>query len=302
MAKIEGEHVPENVLIYLNRLSDFLFVLARDLNARAGVDDVPMERVDAMNLQGKVALITGGKRVGGALATMLAERGANVAMTYHTSREAIERTVASVESCGVRGLAVGADLSKAGQAERAVAQVVEKLGRIDILVNMASTYRLMPFDSLTPSRLRRDDRHEPRRALFHVDLRRPGDARAKRTRTASKGRSSASVTGRPNGRGEACCPTSRPKGGLTTLTLALAKELAPHITVNLIQPSTIDPPPGTTEAEIQKTVDLTPLHRIGTPDDANRLILYLLEGTDYATGGVYRIDGGRYLGMDSQDL
>ena len=68
-----------------------------------------------MNLRGKVALITGGKRVGSALALMLAAaRGADGAMTYHTSREAIEKTVGEVESRGVRGLAVGADLSKAG--------------------------------------------------------------------------------------------------------------------------------------------------------------------------------------------
>jgi pteridine reductase len=102
--------------------------------------------------------------------------------------------------------------------------------------------------------------------------------------------------------GRGVLPYIAAKGGLTTLTLALAKELAPHVTVNLIQPSTIDPPPGTTEADVQKTIDLTPMRRIGSPEDANRLILYLLEGTDYATGGVYRIDGGRYLGTDSQDL
>ncbi len=92
------------------------------------------------------------------------------------------------------------------------------------------------------------------------------------------------------------------KGGLATFTLALAKELAPHVTVNLVQPSTIEPPSGATEADVAKVIALTPLRRIGDPGDLNRLILYLLEGTDYATGGCYRIDGGRYLGLDSQDL
>lgn len=254
-----------------------------------------------MNLEGKVALITGGKRVGSALAMLLAERGADVAMTYHTSREAIERTIADVESRGARGLAVGADLSKAGPAERAVSQVVEKLGRIDILVNMASTYRLMPFESLTPA-----DFDE----MIATNLAAPYfssiyAARAMLAQGAENGIKGKIVsvgdwaTERP---GRGVLPYITAKGGLTTLTLALAKELAPHITVNLIQPSTIDPPPGTSESGIQKTIDLTPLRRIGSPDDANRLILYLLEGTDYATGGVYRIDGGRYLGMDSQDL
>ena len=65
-----------------------------------------------MNLAGKVVLITGGRRVGSDLALRLAERGASVALTYHTSREAIERTVAAVEARGVAGLAVAADLSQ----------------------------------------------------------------------------------------------------------------------------------------------------------------------------------------------
>jgi len=254
-----------------------------------------------MNLRGKVALITGGKRVGSALATMLAGRGASVALTYHTSRQAIEKTVAAVEAQGTRGLAVGADLSKAGQAERAVARVFETFGHIDVLVNMASTYRLMPFDSLAPG-----DFDE----MIATNLAAPYftsiyAARAMLKNDAENGLKGKIVsvgdwaTERP---GRGVLPYIAAKGGLTAMTLALAKELAPHITVNLVQPSTIDPPPGTPEKAIQKTVDLTPLRRIGSPDDANRLILYLLEGTDYATGGVYRIDGGRYLGLDSQDL
>ena len=110
LAHQPGEHVPADVIVYLNRLSDFLFVLARAVNQRAGVADVPWTR--PMNLPGKVVLITGGRRVGGDLALMLADRGADVALTYHTSREAIEATVAEVEAPGRRGLAVAADLSR----------------------------------------------------------------------------------------------------------------------------------------------------------------------------------------------
>ena len=58
------------------------------------------------------------------------------------------------------------------------------------------------------------------------------------------------------------------KGGLTTMTLALAKELAPHILVNLVQPAMIDPPPDLTEADRDAVVALTPLKRVGTPGDA----------------------------------
>ncbi len=89
------------------------------------------------------------------------------------------------------------------------------------------------------------------------------------------------------------------KGGLATLTLALAKELAPHVPVAMIQPAMIDPPADFTEAEIQTVIAQTPLRRVGTPADVNRLILYLLEGTSFVTGVCYRVDGGRFLGQDS---
>ena len=89
------------------------------------------------------------------------------------------------------------------------------------------------------------------------------------------------------------------KGGLSTMTLALAKELAPYIPVAMIQPAMIDPPAHLTEAEIQAVVAQTPLRRVGTSTDVNRLILYLLEGTSFVTGVCYRVDGGRFLGVDS---
>jgi pteridine reductase len=53
-----------------------------------------------------------------------------------------------------------------------------------------------------------------------------------------------------------------------------------------------------TQAERAAVIAATPLRRVGTPGDLNRLILYLLEGTDFATGACYRVDGGRFLGVD----
>lgn len=250
-----------------------------------------------MNLEGKVVLITGGRRVGGELAKLLARKGAHVALTYHTSRDAIARTVEEVERLGVRGLAVEADLSRAEQAERAVSEVVAQFGRLDALVNMASIYKKTPFATLVPS-----DFDE----MIAANLAAPYHAAV----SAAKAMLRQPAEGGPKGKiiNMGDWATERPrrdylpymvaKGGLTTLTLTLAKELAPHITVNLVQPATIDPPPDWSEAERDAIVAQTPLAKLGTPDDANRLILYLLEGTDFATGSCYRIDGGRFLGMD----
>jgi pteridine reductase len=86
------------------------------------------------------------------------------------------------------------------------------------------------------------------------------------------------------------------KGGLTTMTLALARELAPHIPVAMIQPAMIDPPPDFDEEQKRAVLAQTPLERFGSAGDVNRLILYLLEGTNFVTGACFRVDGGRFLG------
>ncbi len=104
-----------------------------------------------MDLTGRVVLITGARRVGSKLALDLADREANIALTYHTSQPAIEQTAADVRARGVAALTVAADLSRGDQAEATVRQVVERFGRIDALVNMASTYTRTPFDSLKPN-------------------------------------------------------------------------------------------------------------------------------------------------------
>ena len=101
--------------------------------------------------EGKVVLITGGRRVGGELALLMAAQGWRIAMTYHTSRATIERTIGSVQDAGTAGLAIPADLAQPDQAENGVNQVIAKFGRIDALVNMASVYRRTPLADLSPS-------------------------------------------------------------------------------------------------------------------------------------------------------
>lgn len=251
-----------------------------------------------MDLEGKTVLITGGRRVGSALAPMLADRGANVALTYHTSRAVIERTASEVEARGVRSLAVAADLSIASQAEAAVDRVAAHLGPIHALVNMASIFRRTPFATLAPADFD---------AMIAANLAAPYHVAVA---VGRKMLGQAAISGRLRGKivNVGDWATERPykdhlpylvaKGGLTTLTLALAVELAPDVAVTMVQPAMIDPPPELTPGERAAVLAATPLGREGTPEDANRLILYLLEGTDYATGSCYRVDGGRFLGIE----
>jgi pteridine reductase len=246
-------------------------------------------------LAGRVVLITGGRRVGAELALMLAARGANIAMTFHTSRAAIERTIAEVEAAGAKGLAVAADLTQPGQAENAVQQTVNRFGRLDALVNMASVYRRTPLATLSP--------HDCD-ALIAANLTGPLHAALESARVMLTQNADDGIKGKIVIMGD--WATERPytdylpylvaKGGLTTLTLALAKELAPHVPVALIQPAMIDPPPDLTEAEKNDVLVQTPLRRFGSPRDVNRLILYLLDGTSFVTGSCFRVDGGRFLG------
>ena len=248
-----------------------------------------------MQLRGKTVLITGGRRVGAQLAVSLAQRGANVALSYFQSRQRIEDVAATVRSHGVRSVALYADLRRPADTEALVSRTVEQLGTLDCLVNMVSEFHPTPFDTLTPEQF--DENIAANlKAPFLTAL---AAARAMRRQPVVDGLQGKIVqfadwaVDRPY---KGFLPYLVAKGGLVTMTRALAVELAPTITVNAIAPAMIDPPPDLSASEIEQIRQASPLKRIGTPDDANRLVLYLLEGTDFATGRIYPVDGGRVLG------
>jgi pteridine reductase len=180
-----------------------------------------------------------------------------------------------------------------------VAELVAAFGRIDVLVNMASVYRRTPlaglvagdFDAMIAANLA---------APYHTSL------AAARRMLEQPALDETALRGKIVNVGD--WATERPykdylpylvaKGGLKTLTMALARELAPHVAVNLVQPAMIDPPPDMSAADCAAVIAATPLRRVGRAEDLNNLILYLLDGTEFATGACYRVDGGRFLGGD----
>ena len=251
-----------------------------------------------MILKGKTVLITGGRRVGAHLARAVAQRGANVALSYFMSRDKIEATVAEVRALGVRAAAIAADLRKPADAEQLVAQTVAELGSIDVLVNMASEFHPKPFDELQPADFD-DGIASNLKAPYLVAV---AAASAMRKQPVVDGIQGKIVNfadwavDRPY---KNFLPYFIAKGGIVAMTKALAVELAPTIAVNAIAPAMIDPPPNLSPADIEGIRQAAPLKRIGTPADAVNLVLYLLEGTDFTTGNVYRIDGGRFLGVES---
>ena len=249
-------------------------------------------KVVAMDLKDRVALITGGKRIGLVVATELAARGVDVALSYARSRTEAERAAERVRGAKRRAAALLADLSKPEACEALVAQVVEIFGRLDILINMASVYVERPFADLNASEWD---------AVLNVDLRAAflcAHAAAPHMRKQGGGRivnfsDWLSKSGRPRYLG--FLPYYVAKAGVVALTEALALELAPdNILVNAIAPGPILAPPGTADDELRAVERATPLGRWGGETEIAKAVLGFLDG-DFITGETLRVDGGRHL-------
>ena len=102
-----------------------------------------------MDLAGKTALITGTRRIGAVVAASLASAGADVAIVYNKSKTEADEAAANARNHGRRAFVLQADLSEPAQCATLVDRAVKELGRLDVLVNMASIYVSIPFDQLT---------------------------------------------------------------------------------------------------------------------------------------------------------
>jgi NAD(P)-dependent dehydrogenase (short-subunit alcohol dehydrogenase family) len=246
----------------------------------------------AVDLQGRAALITGGARMGEAVAAALAAHGADVALSYRGSAEAAERAAAGVRAQGRRAHVLQADLARAAECRAAVDGAATALGRLDIVVHMASMYRQIPFDDLDVEAWDAQIAADLRSAYL-VSL-----AAVPHLRTAGGGRvvlvsDWVAASGRPRYRGYV--PYYVAKAGVKALAEALALEVAGDgILVNAIAPGPILAPPGTSPEEHAAVEQATPLGRWGGPDAIARAVLFLCE-TDFVTGETIRVDGGRHV-------
>lgn len=245
-----------------------------------------------MDLSDRVALITGGKRIGAAVAIHLARGGMDVALSYNRSRAEAEEAANSVREAGRRVALIRANLSEAGECQRLVQDAVGQLGRLDVLINMASVYASMPFDELDVTKWD---------AVVNVDLRAAflcARAALPHLRAAGGGRiinfaDWIAASGRPRYKG--FVPYYVAKRGVMGLTEALALELAAdQILVNAIAPGPIVAPPGTTDEELKAVETSTPLGRWGGEHEIVKAVAFLLE-SDFVTGEILRVDGGRHV-------
>ncbi len=245
-----------------------------------------------MDLHDRVVLITGGKRIGAAVALDLAGRGADVALSYNRSRDEAEETAAAVRARGRRAVLVQADLSTVPACAHLVDEAAAQLGRLDVLVNMASVYRSVPFDDIDAAEWD---------AAVNVDLRASflcARAAVPHMRAAGGGRiinfsDWTAVSGRPRYKGLAAYFIA--KRGVLGLTEALALELAAdRILVNAVAPGPILPPPDTSPEERAAVEASTPLGHWGGPGEIVKAVAFLID-SDFVTGEAIRVDGGRHV-------
>ena len=245
-----------------------------------------------MDLTDRVALITGGKRMGVALAARLAARGVDVALSYNRSKQEATEAVAVVRDAGRRAAALQADLTSLPAARGLVDATAARLGRLDIVVNLASIYRRTPFDALT---------EEEWAAALDVDLSaawRIARAAVPHMRAAGGGRivnfsDWTAASGRPRYAGY--LPYYVAKRAVIALTEALALELARDgILVNAVAPGPILPPPDLGAHKVEAVERETPVGRWGGAEAIAAAVLELVQ-SDFVTGETMRVDGGRHL-------
>jgi pteridine reductase len=245
-----------------------------------------------MPLDGKTVLITGAaRRVGAATARKMHAAGANIALHYRNSAAAAETLAGELQKVrtgSVRTFKANLlDLKEIGQLVEAA---VESFGRLDILINNASTFYPTPVGEITSAAW--DD-------LLGTNVKAPlflAQAAAPALRTTS-GLIINMVdihAFRPLKRYAVYCAA---KAALAMLTRSLARELAPHVRVNGIAPGPIlwpeEPPDPQTKAKI---ISQTLLQRQGSPDDVARTVLFFAAEAPYITGQILAVDGGRSVG------
>lgn len=245
-----------------------------------------------MDLAGKAALVTGGRRIGISVATRLAGLGVDVGLSYKRSREEAALAAEHVRRAGRSATVAQADLTRPAEVERLVDATAAGFGRLDILINMASVYRRAPFDALTDN-----DWTE----TLDVDLSaawRLARAAVPHLRAAGGGRivhfsDWTAASGRPRYAGY--LPYYVAKRAVIGLTEALALELAADgILVNAVAPGPIMPPPDLNADEVEAVERATPVGRWGGAEAIADTVVGVLR-SDFITGETIRVDGGRHL-------
>jgi pteridine reductase len=246
------------------------------------------EEFSMIDLHNCVALVTGGAhRLGRAITLALGQAGANVVVHYNRSAEHAQTVLDELAALGVQGVAIAGDLSQVREAERVVDAAVERWGRLDVLVNNAGIWGSTPLGTVTEERWSELIDTNLRSAFFM----------AQRAIPALRAASGAIVNIADVGALRPWrnhTPYLVSKGGMITLTEALAMDLAPDVRVNAVAPGAALLPDDWSPEQVARATRNVPLQRLGRPEDVAQAVVYLAQA-DYVTGVVLPVDGGRHL-------
>ena len=243
-----------------------------------------------MKLAGTAALVTGaGRRLGQAIAVGLARAGCDVAVHYHGSADGAAATARDIRAVAKerRAELLRADLSDAVAARGLADQAAKALGRLDIVVNSAAIMVRQPVETVTPESWDATMDLNLRAAFFVSQGALPHLRRAK-----GKIVNLADVAGFEPW--PAYVPHCVSKAGVVMLTRALARAVAPDVTVNAVAPGPVLLPDEWDTPTRDHIRETTPLERLGTPADVVNAVRFLLEN-DFVTGTVLVVDGGRLI-------
>jgi 3-oxoacyl-[acyl-carrier protein] reductase len=243
------------------------------------------------SLNGKVAIVTGASHgIGEAIALRLSSEGAKVIVDYAGSADKAQQVVTKIESQGGQAIAIQANISKADDVQRLFQQTLEKFGQLDILVNNAGW---KPEDAPLAETTETDFEQ-----AFAVNVRGTFLCLKQAVKHLKEG-------GRIINFASIVVPLAAPnqavyaatKASVEVMTKVLAKELAGRqITVNAIAPGATDTEmmrQGKGEEEIQQIIDMTPLKRVGQPQDiANTVVFLLSDQGGWINGQIIHCNGG----------
>jgi pteridine reductase len=243
-----------------------------------------------MKLENRVVLITGGAvRIGRAICLELISAGAIVYCHYHTSAENAESLRSDVQKTGGKIFLLQSDLNHTPNADLLVNEVINKMGRLDVLINNAALFFKTPLGTVSEDQWDR---------LFNLNLKaaffcsqRAGQYMVK------QGWGKIINIGDPSGENPwpSFIPYGLTKSGVIAMTRGLARALAPAVQVNCINPGPVMIPDSYSPDERKTAINRTLLRREGNPEDVARSVRFLIEGSDYITGTILNVDGGRSI-------
>lgn len=255
--------------------------------------------------EARVAIVTGGATgVGAAAAIELAQRGYRVAINFSRSKAEADDTVAQCKRAGTDAIAVQGDVADDAACRAAVDAAVSRFGRLDILVNSAGTTQFVPLSDLDGQNA--EDFHK----VYAVNVIGPYQmARAAAPHLRQSGAGAivnVSSVGSLNGNGSSYSYVTS-KAALNTLTLALARNLAPEIRVNCVLPGLIQTrwlKNGLGDEAYARVrdgwADAAALQKTCTAEDVAHMIVWLAADAPLVTGQLLTVDGGFLLGRPTR--